>query len=74
MVAHRLHCIDHFNHVLKTFSRRELQQCPDLSDINATLIFKGLLHCHSQTIGPKFTCGGAGRARTDDDQIMSPGL
>ena len=74
MISNLLHGVYHFNHVSETLSRREPQERPYLRHIYATLILKRLKLRHSSRIGQKFEACGAGRARTDDDQIMSPGL
>ncbi len=42
-------------------------------DINATLIFEGLLLSHSLRKSEEFETGGAGRTGTAGDQIMSAG-
>jgi hypothetical protein len=71
VISNGLQGVYHFNHMSKTLSRRELQQRSDLRHIDATLILQRLQLGHSLRICQEFEGGGAGRARTDDDQIMS---
>ncbi len=68
------HGVGDLDHVGTALSRSESQQRPDLRNVHTALILKGLLLQHSLRIGQEFDPRGAGRARTDDDQIMSPGL
>ena len=70
----REHGVCHLNHVSAALHRREAQQRADVRGIHFALIFQSLPLCHNHRTGLKFQTCGAGRARTDDYQIMSPGL
>ena len=70
----REHGVRHLNHASAAFSRCEAQQRADVRGMHFALIFQSLPLCHNNRTGLKFLTCGAGRARTDDYQIMSPGL
>lgn len=71
MFSDREQGVGHFDHVLTALRGRKSQQCSDLRSVYTALILKGLWLRHMSRIGDKLNTRGAGRARTDGDQMMS---